>query len=129
MIFRHLLNTRVAPYVGAWIETLHQQRSMELQESHPIWVCGLKQRKKSDFYSSKAPLRIAMSLVVNDFVSIDFVVQYSAKENGYRAISLLLPIRCVDKSLLRSLALLLFNTICIFVLSNLFTNNGQSSMF
>ena len=54
--------------------------------SHPIWVCGLKQRKKSDFYSSKAPLRIAMSLVVNDFVSIDFVVQYSAKENGYMAI-------------------------------------------
>lgn len=76
----------VAPYMGAWIETNLKSLICFPVRSHPIWVCGLKQRKKSDFYSSKAPLRIAMSLVVNDFVSIDFVVQYSAKENGYMAI-------------------------------------------
>ena len=63
MIFRHLLNMRshptwvrglkpgtqgrprrafVAPYVGAWIETLLVPILLRLVLSHPTWVRGLK---------------------------------------------------------------------------------------
>ena len=33
----------VAPYVGAWIETLTQMYHFCLIKSHPMWVRGLKQ--------------------------------------------------------------------------------------
>ena len=33
----------VAPYVGAWIETLTISRSKTIILSHPMWVRGLKQ--------------------------------------------------------------------------------------
>ena len=64
MIFRHLLNMRshpkwvrglkqmsnpqlvqvfrVAPYVGAWIETAEGTRKRLSMPSHPTWVRGLK---------------------------------------------------------------------------------------
>ena len=64
MIFRHLLNMRshptwvrglkqlkqghrvhlykVAPYVGAWIETQRSQGLRGQTRSHPTWVRGLK---------------------------------------------------------------------------------------
>ena len=32
----------VAPYVGAWIETLHEVIIKRLAKSHPTWVRGLK---------------------------------------------------------------------------------------
>ena len=32
----------VAPYVGAWIETLSVTASSNLLVSHPMWVRGLK---------------------------------------------------------------------------------------
>ena len=32
----------VAPYVGAWIETLAAQTFAAVQASHPMWVRGLK---------------------------------------------------------------------------------------
>ena len=32
----------VAPYVGAWIETLIIEKAVEITESHPTWVRGLK---------------------------------------------------------------------------------------
>ena len=32
----------VAPYVGAWIETDLQKKSIENAVSHPTWVRGLK---------------------------------------------------------------------------------------
>ena len=32
----------VAPYVGAWIETLQTWLSWKYGESHPTWVRGLK---------------------------------------------------------------------------------------
>ena len=36
---------RVAPYVGAWIETgVNTNRASEVTMSHPMWVRGLKQR-------------------------------------------------------------------------------------
>ena len=66
MIFRHLLNMRshptwvrglkhllsrrferskrVAPYVGAWIETQRKQCLLSAVTSHPTWVRGLKLR-------------------------------------------------------------------------------------
>ena len=34
---------RVAPRVGAWIETLHNQITQNRPLSHPVWVRGLKQ--------------------------------------------------------------------------------------
>ena len=37
-ILRHL----VAPYVGAWIETLHSTNKTSRSRSHPTWVRGLK---------------------------------------------------------------------------------------
>ena len=33
----------VAPYMGAWIETVHADRLKPDSESHPTWVRGLKQ--------------------------------------------------------------------------------------
>ena len=45
----HLYKKRVAPYVGAWIETpkrVHCTRRRE--ESHPMWVRGLKQRRRNE---------------------------------------------------------------------------------
>ena len=37
---------RVAPYVGAWIETSEQsERSVDCK-SHPMWVRGLKQKSR-----------------------------------------------------------------------------------
>ena len=33
----------VTPCVGVWIETAELDQSRERQESHPAWVCGLKQ--------------------------------------------------------------------------------------
>ena len=35
----------VAPYMGAWIETFALCASFAAAVSHPIWVRGLKQRK------------------------------------------------------------------------------------
>ena len=32
----------VAPYVGAWIETFSLYRNVFRQQSHPMWVRGLK---------------------------------------------------------------------------------------
>ena len=34
----------VAPYVGAWIETLSTRRFNETLASHPMWVRGLKHK-------------------------------------------------------------------------------------
>ena len=39
-------DNRVTPCVGVWIETEARKTQFRLQaESHPAWVCGLKQRK------------------------------------------------------------------------------------
>ena len=32
----------VAPYVGAWIETVQYHKIVAMPESHPTWVRGLK---------------------------------------------------------------------------------------
>ena len=45
----------VAPYVGAWIETLYTLDSAKWEESHPMWVRGLKQKLANQY------LRIGMS--------------------------------------------------------------------
>ena len=37
---------RVAPYVGAWIETLNIKIAPILYQSHPMWVRGLKHNNK-----------------------------------------------------------------------------------
>ena len=37
-------STIVTPCVGVWIETRHNPRRDLHQESHPAWVCGLKQQ-------------------------------------------------------------------------------------
>ena len=34
----------VAPYVGAWIETIMGNAQSPARESHPMWVRGLKQQ-------------------------------------------------------------------------------------
>ena len=36
----------VAPYVGAWIETLEECINFIKNKSHPTWVRGLKQKKR-----------------------------------------------------------------------------------
>ena len=33
---------KVAPYVGAWIETVRRELIFSLSKSHPMWVRGLK---------------------------------------------------------------------------------------
>ena len=43
----------VAPYVGAWIETIRHTSSRHLAESHPMWVRGLK-RANSGMYQNQA---------------------------------------------------------------------------
>ena len=39
----------VAPYVGAWIETLSAVMSCKVPLSHPMWVRGLKQRDQVEW--------------------------------------------------------------------------------
>ena len=41
----------VAPYVGAWIETVKHTRCLRYGLSHPTWVRGLKPRKPRRFVS------------------------------------------------------------------------------
>ena len=38
---------KVAPRVGAWIETYLTLADIKLALSHPVWVRGLKQRRKN----------------------------------------------------------------------------------
>ena len=40
--FNTLLEIEVAPYVGAWIETLNGKPLARILWSHPMWVRGLK---------------------------------------------------------------------------------------
>ena len=40
--YRLLNNLQVAPYVGAWIETMIVNRKSYDNMSHPMWVRGLK---------------------------------------------------------------------------------------
>ena len=35
----------VTPCVGVWIETVQVLHSIDLEMSHPAWVCGLKQSR------------------------------------------------------------------------------------
>ena len=37
-----MLIKKVAPYVGAWIETALLASGAPLNQSHPMWVRGLK---------------------------------------------------------------------------------------
>ena len=37
-----VIQRKVAPYVGAWIETSKYAAKAQLQASHPTWVRGLK---------------------------------------------------------------------------------------
>ena len=38
----------VTPFVGVWIETYLIKASSKFCQSHPSWVCGLKQSRKTD---------------------------------------------------------------------------------
>ena len=38
----------VAPYMGAWIETIVVNQYSGDQSSHPTWVRGLKQQRMND---------------------------------------------------------------------------------
>ena len=42
---------KVAPYVGAWIETVQPICTRELHTSHPTWVRGLKHGKGNHQYT------------------------------------------------------------------------------
>ena len=39
---------KVTPFVGVWIETSSIAKSTLANESHPSWVCGLKQGTRVD---------------------------------------------------------------------------------
>ena len=42
------MNYKVAPLVGAWIETVGSPETKEAKESHPSWVRGLKHKNIED---------------------------------------------------------------------------------
>ena len=42
LILTHLKKLRVAPHVGAWIETFEKKKRLNPGRSHPMWVRGLK---------------------------------------------------------------------------------------
>ena len=44
----------VAPYVGAWIETLRDKDEYSKIWSHPMWVRGLKHQKHLQRYRATA---------------------------------------------------------------------------
>ena len=44
---------KVAPYVGAWIETSVAQRTPYFLTSHPMWVRGLKQERGLVVFQSR----------------------------------------------------------------------------
>ena len=41
-LLRHLMFFKVAPCMGAWIETAGELLEILANESHPVWVRGLK---------------------------------------------------------------------------------------
>ena len=45
LVITELSEAVVAPRVGAWIETFYLYLLDIQEESHPVWVRGLKQRK------------------------------------------------------------------------------------
>ena len=48
-VAKELAYVRVAPLVGAWIETYHQFSLRQMLPSHPSWVRGLKLRLNNIF--------------------------------------------------------------------------------
>ena len=51
------IEDKVAPYVGAWIETRRSVLALAIATSHPTWVRGLKQaeEQEGDQYSKSHP--------------------------------------------------------------------------
>ena len=45
--------TKVAPYVGAWIETDNRHYERPNHQSHPTWVRGLKPDRKRGTFGTK----------------------------------------------------------------------------
>ncbi len=72
----------VTPYVGVWIETFGSKNRHQLIESHPTWVCGLKQQGaltekqiKTSHPTWVCGLKLAMSmlsilLIVTPYVGV-----------------------------------------------------------
>ena len=56
-----LLRLAVTPFVGVWIETRYQQFLSDRSQSHPSWVCGLKQTQI---------LRTELRYLVTPFVGV-----------------------------------------------------------
>ena len=69
------LGYEVAPRVGAWIETVDREKKLTPSVSHPVWVRGLKQAKRSQRteYGDVAPrvgAWIETSLLGNFFTPV-----------------------------------------------------------
>ena len=47
MIILLVVKKRVAPRVGAWIETHMEAEKIIKEKSHPVWVRGLKQEHEA----------------------------------------------------------------------------------
>ena len=47
-LIKYIADDNVTPFVGVWIETSKMKKAIEKLESHPSWVCGLKQSRKAD---------------------------------------------------------------------------------
>ena len=45
-----IMDDSVAPYVGAWIETIWQSATANTPMSHPMWVRGLKHGESTEQY-------------------------------------------------------------------------------
>ena len=63
----------VTPCVGVWIETYHQVTGDISPESHPAWVCGLKQlRKKIILLNLSHTLRGCVDWNLSSWYSLDW---------------------------------------------------------
>ena len=50
---RQAYAAQVTPCMGVWIETAAVSLDFGLRESHPVWVCGLKQWLISDHFNNR----------------------------------------------------------------------------
>ena len=78
---RYDLTTKVAPHVGAWIETsLYCCLILDSIESHPMWVRGLKQRsiRRLNIYIASHPMwvRGLKQMLRNDKNSVFIVAPH-----------------------------------------------------
>ena len=87
-VIHKINNIRVAPHMGAWIETSPIAQSAQYRASHPIWVRGLK-HKSEDYLVKRTECRTPYGCVDWNISNTMFIILLKSRT----------PYGCVDWNL------------------------------